>query len=878
VQPLLNQGAAHSDIAASVFQAVANQTIAGLACGHPITGNVILLGGPLHFLPQLREAYRRALGSRVTSLQAPEDGQLYVAMGAAMLAKEPALSLSHLIDGLRKAENQTLTKTMRPLFLDERERAEFDTRHAQHRIPRGRLSEAVGPVYVGIDAGSTTIKSVVIDESRSILFSTYGSNEGDPVAAALAISRQIREALPADAYIARACVTGYGEALVQAATHADAGVIETMAHYRAAREVAPGVTSVIDIGGQDMKFMKIRGGAVDSIAVNEACSSGCGSFLQTFASTMNTGLTDFAKAGCEAEHPVDLGSRCTVFMNSSVKQAQKEGATLGDISAGLSYSVVRNALYKVIKLRDAGELGSTVVVQGGTFLNDAVLRAFELLTGVEVVRPDIAGLMGAYGAALSALPTPMAKPAFSHFVRNGTTTSRDPARNTSRDPARNTSRHPARNEVESQDLSRFNALSSLRSCDFAQDDGVKKSPDERVERLASDGVIVSPFQTRDLDAFRAESEQRTCQLCQNHCKLTITTFDDGVRNVSGNRCERGASLDRRPKKSEIPNLYDYKYQRAFGYRRLKESDAKRGDIGIPRALGMYEDYPLWFTVLTKLGFRVILSGRSNHELFEAGMESIPAENTCYPAKLAHGHIEWLLDKGIDTIWFPCVSYERKEHSDNHYNCPIVSFYPETLEHNIDRLKSVRFLDPHLNLNNPEFLAKRLVEVFADWNVTLPEAKEAVEAGYAEWDAFHADVRAEGDRALQYAREHGMRSIVLAGRPYHVDPEINHGIPDAIVKLGMAVLTEDSLREGEYVEHPMRVMDQWAYHSRLYEAAAQVRNAPDVSLVQLNSFGCGLDAITTDMVQEIIESAGDVYTVIKIDEVSNLGAATIRLRS
>lgn len=807
VQPLLNQGATHADIAASIFAAVATQTIAGLACGHPIRGNVVFLGGPLHFLPELRAAYVRALGEVVDSFSTPENGQLYVALGAAMLANGLTLSVPHLIANLAAGTQLTLvSKALPPLFADANARAEFDARHASHAIPRGDLADATGTLFLGIDAGSTTIKSVLIDDCDRIVFSTYDSNQGDPITAALGIARQIRASLPPTAVIGRACVTGYGETLVQAALHADSGEIETMAHYRAARHICPEVTSVIDIGGQDMKFLRIRNGAVDSIAVNEACSSGCGSFLQTFAETMNTDVQRFAAAGVASTTPVDLGSRCTVFMNSSVKQAQKEGASLADISAGLSYSVVRNALYKVIKLRDAGELGTHVVAQGGTFLNDAVLRAFELQTGVEVVRPDIAGLMGAYGAALTAR-----------------------------------SQH---------------------------------TPGE-----------VSRFMHRDLEHFTVTSARRTCRLCQNHCRLTTTTFDDGSRHVSGNRCERGASLDAKPAKSELPNLYDYKYKRLFAYRRLTDAKATRGEIGIPRALGMYEDYPLWFTILTSLGFKVVVSGRSSHELFTSGMETIPSENICYPAKLAHGHIEWLLDKGVRTIFFPCVSYEQRQFSDadNTYNCPIVAYYPQVLGKNIDRLREdgVRYLDPDLNLSDPVHLATRLVEVFADWGVTADEASAAVEAGYAELAQVHADIKAEGDRALQYAREHGLRGIVLAGRPYHVDPEINHGIPEAITKLGMVVLSEDSLtatRTQTHLARPLRVMDQWTYHSRLYEAAAQTRVEPDLNLVQLTSFGCGVDAITTDQVQEILESASDVYTVMKIDEVSNLGAATIRLRS
>ncbi|SER85816.1 CoA-substrate-specific enzyme activase, putative [Propionibacterium cyclohexanicum] len=807
VQPLLNQGAAHCDIAASVFQAVATQTVAGLACGRPIRGRVIFLGGPLHFLPQLREAFRRVLGDRVQDYVTPADAQLYVAIGAAFLAGGPALSLPHLAAELDSANKIAVaSKTMRPLFMDAGERAEFDARHAASPVPHADICEASGGLYLGIDAGSTTIKSVLLDEQGRIVHSSYDSNQGDPVAAAVGIARSVLGALPPGATIARTCVTGYGEELVKTALHADEGEIETMAHFRAAQVLCPEVTSVVDIGGQDMKFLKIRNGVVDSIAVNEACSAGCGSFLQTFAETMGTDVRHFAQVGAESTAPVDLGSRCTVFMNSSVKQAQKEGAGIGDISAGLSYSVVRNALYKVMKLRDAGELGDHVVVQGGTFLNDSVLRAFELLTGIQVTRPSIAGHMGAYGAAL-------------------------------------------------------------------------------IAKAHAQPGAVSALMHRRLDEFAVTSAQRICKLCQNHCKLTITAFDDGSRQVSGNRCERGASLQARPAKSAVPNLYDYKYKRYFGYRRLTDDRAVRGPIGIPRALGMYEDYPLWFTVLTSLGFKVMLSGRSNHELFESGMESIASENVCYPAKLAHGHVEWLLDHGITTIFMPCVSYEQRQiaEADNCFNCPIVAFYPQVLAKNVERLRApgVRFLDPFVSLDDPDTLARRLVEIFADWNVSLAEAKSAVAAGFEELDQVHADVKAEGDRALQYMRENKMRGIVLAGRPYHIDPEVNHGIPETINQLGMVVLSEDALTSElrhTGFQRPLRVRDQWAYHTRLYEAAGQVRAMPDLSLVQLNSFGCGLDAVTTDQVQDILEQGGDVYTVLKIDEISNLGAAKIRLRS
>lgn len=805
LQPLLNQGAAHTDLAASVFQAVATQTIAGLACGHPIRGNLVFLGGPLHFLPQLRKAYERALGDQVDSFTTPDNAQLFVAIGAALLAEGAAVTAAELRGNLSPTTLLPLvTTTLRPLFADETERAAFDARHGAATVPQRELADAEGPCFLGVDAGSTTIKAVLINADDEILFSHYAGNAGDPVSAAVDIVRKVRTGLPRTAWIGRACVTGYGEGLIQAALRFDAGEIETMAHYRAAERVSPGVTSVIDIGGQDMKYLRIRNGAVDSIAVNEACSSGCGSFLQTFAETMGTDVRTFARVALDSAAPVDLGSRCTVFMNSSVKQAQKEGAAVADISAGLSYSVVRNALYKVIKLKDAGQLGATVVVQGGTFLNDAVLRAFELLTGTTVVRPDIAGLMGAYGAALTA----------QRQYRTG----------------------------------------------------------DRSELLGAD----------ELDSFSVQTALKTCQLCQNHCQLTISSFNDGTRHVSGNRCERGASEERAPKRSQIPNLYDYKYRRMFGYRRLTEANAPRGDIGIPRVLNMYENYPFWFTVLTQLGFRVMLSGRSNHDMFERGMESIPSENVCYPAKLAHGHVEWLLDKGIRTIFYPCVVYEQDavDGSDNHFNCPIVAFYPQVVEKNLDRLREpgVRYLDPFLNLNEPEKLAAELVATFEDYGVSLAEARAAVEAGFVEDAAAKADIRAEGARALAYLAERGLRGIVLAGRPYHVDPEINHGIPELITGLGMAVLTEDAIADPPPIRRPLRVRDQWAYHSRLYQAAEFVSGRPELNLVQLNSFGCGVDAITTDQVQEILEAADDVYTVLKIDEVSNLGAARIRLRS
>ena len=822
IQPPINQGAAHEDLAASIFNAVATQTIAGLACGRPIRGTVMFLGGPLHFLPALREAYK-ALLPKADAFVTPDDAQLYVAIGAALLAQKEAAKkarqaeeagatsvetrgekLTTLMERLAAAPVQVESPRMDPLFATPEDREEFIARHSLDVIPKASLDEAEGRCWLGIDAGSTTIKAVVIDSQDRIVFTHYASNEGDPVAAAVDIVRAVRSALPEGCEIGRSCATGYGEGLVKAALTMDEGEIETMAHYRAAEFICPGVTSVIDIGGQDMKYLRIRDHAVDSISVNEACSSGCGSFLQTFAQTMGTDVRSFARMAMESESPVDLGTRCTVFMNSSVKQAQKEGADVRDISAGLSYSVVRNALYKVIKLKEPSDLGERVVVQGGTFLNDSVLRAFELLTGREVVRPDIAGLMGAYGAALTARM---------HDTGEGT--------------------------------------SSLATIEA-------------------------------LEGFAVDTTRKTCRLCQNHCQMTISTFSNGERHVSGNRCERGASLERVPKKSELPNLYDWKYKRIFGYRRLTEKKAFRGDIGIPRVLGMYENYPFWFTMLTALGFRVMISGRSNHDLFETGMESIPSENVCYPAKLVHGHIESLLDKGITTIFYPCVDFEQKlTESENSYNCPIVATYPEVIRNNMERLlePGTKFISPFVNFGNRDYLPAHLSKTFKEYGYDIPveEMKAALDKAWEEDAAVKAEIRAKGVETIEWMREHGVRGIVLAGRPYHLDPEINHGIPEVIVGLGMAVLTEDSIIDAR-LERPLRVLDQWSYHSRLYEAAARVGDEPDLEMVQLNSFGCGVDAITADQVQEILEGRGDVHTVLKIDEVSNLGAAKIRLRS
>ena len=892
LQPLINDGAAKPDLAASIFTAVATQTIAGLASGRPIHGTVIFLGGPLFFMSELRAAFQRALEGKVDEFIVPTDAHLYVAYGSALQADTDSDDQGHhfeaytcdeILKRLDELKNlPSNTPTMPPLFPTEADREDFNKRHYKEHIHIGTLEGAHGPHFLGIDAGSTTIKATLVNDDREIVWSSYANNEGSPLTAAINIVKKIQSELPEGAWIARSCATGYGEGLITTGLHLDEGVVETMAHYRGAEMVSPGVTAVIDIGGQDMKYLAITDGVIDSIAVNEACSSGCGSFLQTFAMSMGLTIQEFTQKALASTHPVDLGSRCTVFMNSSVKQAQKEGASIEDIAAGLCYSVVRNALYKVIKLRDSGELGDTVVVQGGTFLNDAVLRAFELLTEREVTRPNIAGLMGAFGAALTARM---------HYE-----------------------------DIADDDNAHVGADGRSVDAAAAEESAAGDEPNAAAHagEIVVDGVrhTVSSILTGEaLNEMSMTTERDVCKLCQNHCKLTITTFSDGSRFVTGNRCERGG--DAKKKRSDRPNLYDYKYKRCFAYRRLTDKNATRGEIGIPRALNMYENYPFWFTLLTSLGFKVMISGRSSHELFETGIESIASENICYPAKLVHGHIKWLLNKGMKTIFYPCVSYEDNlvPNTDNHYNCPVVANYPLVVGANMPELRDpdVRYMHPYFNLANHELMVDRIVEEFAWASVSREEAETAVKAAYAEDKVFKHDVQQEGLKALAYMKEHDCRGIVLAGRPYHIDPEINHGIPETICALGMVVLSEDSicelqpgekldltdfLSEGEedprkknangfrHVDDrkvtvnrmPLRVTNQWAYHSRLYAAAHFVASYPGLELVQLNSFGCGLDAITTDQVAEILADKADVYTLLKIDEVSNLGAAKIRLRS
>lgn len=897
LQPLINDGAAKPDLAASIFTAVATQTIAGLASGRPIHGTVIFLGGPLFFMSELRAAFQRALEGKVDEFIVPTDAHLYVAYGSALQADTDSDDQGHhfeaytcdeILKRLDELKNlPSNTPTMPPLFPTEADREDFNKRHHKEHIHIGTLEGAHGPHFLGIDAGSTTIKATLVNDDREIVWSSYANNEGSPLTAAINIVKKIQSELPEGAWIARSCATGYGEGLITTGLHLDEGVVETMAHYRGAEMVSPGVTAVIDIGGQDMKYLAITDGVIDSIAVNEACSSGCGSFLQTFAMSMGLTIQEFTQKALASTHPVDLGSRCTVFMNSSVKQAQKEGASIEDIAAGLCYSVVRNALYKVIKLRDSGELGDTVVVQGGTFLNDAVLRAFELLTERQVTRPNIAGLMGAFGAALTARM---------HY----------------QDEADHLDVVVKADGSEEQSEAEPAPKSEPKAAAFKKTEPAKPE----VHVVVVDGVAhtASSILTGEaLDNMSMTTERDVCKLCQNHCKLTITTFSDGSRFVTGNRCERGG--DAKKKRSDRPNLYDYKYKRCFAYRRLTDKAATRGEIGIPRALNMYENYPFWFTLLTSLGFKVMISGRSSHELFETGIESIASENICYPAKLVHGHIKWLLDKGVKTIFYPCVSYEENlvPNTDNHYNCPVVANYPLVVGANMPELREdgVRYMHPYFNLANHELMVDRILEEFAWANVTREEVETAVKAAYAEDKVFKHDVQQEGLKALAYMKEHDCRGIVLAGRPYHIDPEINHGIPETICSLGMVVLSEDSicelqpgeklnltefLSEGEadprsknaagfrhvgdrtVTKMPLRVTNQWAYHSRLYAAAHFVSSYPGLELVQLNSFGCGLDAITTDQVAEILADKADVYTLLKIDEVSNLGAAKIRLRS
>ena len=804
IQPLINEGAKKSDIAVSIFQAVVDQTISGLACGKPIRGKVTFLGGPLHFLDSLRERFIKTLNLKEGEYFAPENSEIYVALGAAILSENnEIISSKELIKKLNSiSEKEIEDNFLEPLFKNDKEYFDFKKRHDSSVVPKSDLKTYKGNIFLGIDVGSTTTKAVVLGQNGELLYSSYNNNEGSPLNKTLEILKELYILINKDTRIAKATVTGYGEGLIKGALGIDIGEIETICHFRGAKEFMPNVEFILDIGGQDMKALMIKDGVINNILLNEACSSGCGSFIEGFSKSLGISIDEFAKLAISSKRPVDLGSRCTVFMNSKVKQVQKEGVSVSDISAGLSYSVIKNALYKVIKIRNFDELGKNIIVQGGTFYNDGILRSFEKITGINVVRPEIAGLRGAYGAAL-----------------------------------------------------------------------ISKENHKENE--------ISTIITRDkIDDFTIETSCERCGICGNNCLLTINKFSETEKYITGNRCER--PLGEIAKKKNVPNLYKYKLKRIFSYKPLSKEEAIRGEIGIPRVLNMYENYPFWFTFLTKLKFKVVLSPISNKEIFKLGIETIPSESACYPAKISHGHIMYLINKGLKIIFYPCVPYEYKEDSgaNNHYNCPMVTSYPDVIKNNIDDLKekNIKYLSPFLSLHNKEKLYKRLYEIFEEFNVTKKEIIEAVDAAFNERENVVSGIRKKGEETLKYIEEHKMKGIVLSGRPYHIDPEINHGLTDIITSFNMAVLTEDSVAHLGNLERPIRVVDQWMYHTRLYRAAAFVKERTDLELIQLTSFGCGLDAVTSDQVAEILASRGKMYTLIKIDEGSNLGAVKIRIRS
>ena len=804
IQPLINEGAKKSDIAVSIFQAVVDQTISGLACGKPIRGKVTFLGGPLHFLDSLRERFIKTLNLKEGEYFAPENSEIYVALGAAILSENnEIISSKELIKKLNSiSEKEIEDNFLEPLFKNDKEYFDFKKRHDSSVVPKSDLKTYKGNIFLGIDVGSTTTKAVVLGQNGELLYSSYNNNEGSPLNKTLEILKELYILINKDTRIAKATVTGYGEGLIKVALGIDIGEIETICHFRGAKEFMPNVEFILDIGGQDMKALMIKDGVINNILLNEACSSGCGSFIEGFSKSLGISIDEFAKLAISSKRPVDLGSRCTVFMNSKVKQVQKEGVSVSDISAGLSYSVIKNALYKVIKIRNFDELGKNIIVQGGTFYNDGILRSFEKITGINVVRPEIAGLMGAYGAALI-----------------------------------------------SKENHKENEISTIITRDKIND-------------------------------FTIETSCERCGICGNNCLLTINKFSETEKYITGNRCER--PLGEIAKKKNVPNLYKYKLKRIFSYKPLSKEEAIRGEIGIPRVLNMYENYPFWFTFLTKLKFKVVLSPISNKEIFKLGIETIPSESACYPAKISHGHIMYLINKGLKIIFYPCVPYEYKEDSgaNNHYNCPMVTSYPDVIKNNIDDLKekNIKYLSPFLSLHNKEKLYKRLYEIFEEFNVTKKEIIEAVDAAFNERENVVSDIRKKGEETLKYIEEHKMKGIVLSGRPYHIDPEINHGLTDIITSFNMAVLTEDSVAHLGNLERPIRVVDQWMYHTRLYRAAAFVKERTDLELIQLTSFGCGLDAVTSDQVAEILASRGKMYTLIKIDEGSNLGAVKIRIRS
>lgn len=803
IQPLINEGVKKENIAVSVLQAVVNQTITGLACGKKITGKVAFLGGPLFFLSELRNRFIDTLKLTDEDIIFPENSQLFVAQGAALLSKENSnfFTVEELEKKFQRLNEKDTSDTTRlqPLFKDEEELKEFYTRHEKEKIDTVDLATYKGNAYLGIDAGSTTIKVVLISENSEILYSHYSHNKGNPLENIITTLKELYSKLSKDITIKSSCVTGYGEALIKAALKVDIGIVETMAHYKGAQFFQPNVDFILDIGGQDMKCLKIEDGVITSILLNEACSSGCGSFLETFANSLGMDIIEFSKKGLEAKAPADLGTRCTVFMNSKVKQAQKDGVEVGDISAGLSYSVVKNTLFKVIKIKNKEELGKYIVVQGGTFLNDCVLRAFELVSDRDVIRPNIAGLMGAFGAAL-----------------------------------------------------------------IAKEENIEKS---------------TLLNLDELNDFYCTTNLTRCKMCTNHCLLTIHKFKDGERFISGNRCDNPLG---KLKKNSAPNMYEYKYNRLFSYVPLEPSQAPRGEIGIPRVLNIYDSYPFWFTLLTSLGFRVVISDDSSKKLYEKGIDTITSDSICYPAKLVHGHIINLIEKGIKRIFYPCVIFEEKEdkNSQNQFNCPIVMSYPEVIKNNLDILKEkhIDMMIPFFSFESKEILKKTILEEFEKFDVSEEEVKSALDLAWEERLNFRKDLKNKALEIIKDLEKTGKTGVVLCGRPYHCDKEIHHGIPNIINSFGIAVLTGDAVASISSLDEELRVVDQWTYHSRLYRAAAYVGKSNCLELIELNSFSCGIDAVTTDQVAEILANHGKVHTLLKIDEISNLGAVKIRIRS
>ena len=790
IQPLLNQGARKSDIAQSIFSAVVNQTVAGLAQGREIEGNIVYLGGPLTFMSELRKQFDKVLDTKGTC---PENSLYYVAMGAALCA-DNTIDFKTVIDQVTRYTGSGNFAFNQPLFKDKKEYEEFVSRHSRANVKGKDIQGYKGKAFIGIDAGSTTVKGVVLSETKELLFSKYLSNSGNPVPIIKGFLEEVYKLAP-DIRIVGSAVTGYGEEIVRNAFCVDYGIVETVAHFTAAKDFMPDVEFIIDIGGQDIKCFKIHNGAIDNIFLNEACSSGCGSFLQTFANALGYSIEEFANKGLFAKHPVDLGSRCTVFMNSSVKQAQKDGATIEDISAGLSLSVVKNALYKVIRTSGPDELGKKIVVQGGTFLNNAVLRAFEMEMGTPVVRPVISGLMGAYGAALYAM---------------------------------------------------------------------SKGKDKQSTILTE----------KQLAEFKHTIKVTNCGMCQNNCRLTVNTFADGRRFIAGNRCERPITK-KSPDKSL--NMYDYKLQLLQSY---KPQEGKRGKIGMPMGLNMYEMLPFWHTFLTSLGFEVVTSGISDKKVYAKGNKTIPSDTICFPAKLVHGHVQKLIDSGMETIFYPCMSYNFDEGlGDNHYNCPVVAYYPEVIGANMNSVRDITFIKEYVGIHRRRDFPKKMTELLQKYypDITLKEVKKASDAAYAEYEAHLNRIRTKGNEIIKQAEEEGKPIFVLSGRPYHVDPEINHGIDRMISSFGVAIVSEDSVSY-KVDKFPTTVLNQWTYHSRLYAAAKYIAGRKDMNLVQLVSFGCGVDAITTDEVRDILEKEGKIYTQIKIDEITNLGAVKIRIRS